>query len=169
MNNERGIGRGKDFEQIIRQAFLDVLDTTVIRLPDPTNGYLGVRNPADFLIYHCPYQYFIECKTTHTTRLPFNNITFNQWHGMLDASKVKGVIAGVICWYVGEDLTIFVPIQVLEKMKQAGEKSLNMKKLPAGTIKIKGTKKRIFFDYDIGSFIEHCNKFRLGEKNYGEF
>ena len=166
ISNQRGINRGKDFEQIIREGFLNVLDTTVIRLPDPTNGYLGVRNPADFLIYHYPYEYFIECKTVNTTRLPFVNITFNQWHGMLDASKVKGVVAGVICWYVQDDLTIFIPIQVLEKMKQAGEKSVNLKKLPAGIIKLKGEKKRVFFDYDINDFIEQCIKKKLGERTY---
>lgn len=167
MHNEKGIQRGKDFEQLIREGFMNVEGTTVERLPDPTNGYLGIRNKCDFIMYHYPYQYFIECKTVHSYRLPFSNITFNQRTGMLDVCDTKGVIAGVICWFIPEDKTYFIPVQIIEQMRLAGEKSINLHKpIPKEFIEIKGTKKRVFFDYDIGQFIDYCTKKKLGERNY---
>ena len=167
MNNERGIQRGKDFEELIKKQFLEVPNTTVDRLPDPVQGYLGVRNISDFIIYHYPYQYYIECKTVHSHRLPMMNITFNQRTGMLEASKVRGVIAGILCWFIPIDATIFIPIQVVEKYRLAGEKSINLNKMiDKDFIELEGTKKRVFFDYDIESFIKTCERRKLGEKEY---
>ena len=167
MNNERGIQRGKDFEEIIKRNFLEVPNTTVERLPDPVQGYLGVRNRCDFIVYHYPLQYYIECKTTHSHRLPFTNVTFNQRVGMLEANKVNGVVAGIICWFIPEEKTYFIPIQVYENYRLAGEKSLNLHKMNPeadGWVEIHGTKKRIFFDYDLQRFINHCMLNSLGEK-----
>lgn len=168
MHNEKGIQRGKDFEEIIKKEFLDVPETTVERLPDPTAGYLGYRNPCDFLIYHYPYVYYMECKTTHSHRLPFTNVTFNQRVGMLEASKVRGVVAGIICWFIPEDKTYFIPIQVFERLRLKGVKSLNLHKPDEmkDWIEIYGEKKRVFFNYDISGFIEKCNRRKIGEKEY---
>lgn len=168
MHNEKGIQRGKDFEEIIKKEFLDVPETTVERLPDPTAGYLGYRNPCDFLIYNYPNVYYIECKTVHSHRLPLTNITFNQRVGMLEASKVKGVIAGIICWFIPEDKTYFIPIQVVERLRLNGAKSLNLRKEKEmkDWIEIYGEKKRVFFSYDISGFIEKCKRRKIGEKEY---
>lgn len=168
MTNERGIQRGKDFEEIIKKNFLEVPETAVERLPDPTAGYLGYRNPCDFLVYHYPYVYYIECKTTHSHRLPFTNVTFNQRVGMLEASKVNGVVAGILCWFIPEDKTYFIPIQVYERLRLQGVKSLNLHKEEEmkDWIEISGQKKRVFFDYDLGSFIDYCNRKKLGERDY---
>lgn len=169
MYNENGIQRGKDFEEIIKKCFLAVPETAVERLPDPTAGYMGYRNPCDFLIYHYPYVYFIECKTVHSHRMPFTNLTFNQRVGMLEASKNKGVIAGIICWFIPVDKTYFIPIQVYEKYRLAGAKSLNLNKMDPekdGWVEIHGQKKRVFFDYDIDRFIDYCTRKHLGEREY---
>lgn len=167
MTNERGIQRGKDFEEIIKKAFLEVPETTVERLPDPTAGYLGYRNPCDFLIYHYPYVYYIECKTTHSHRLPFTNVTFNQRVGMLEASKTKGVIAGLMVWFIPCDKTYFIPIQLYEKYRLEGIKSLNLNAQDTSEwIEIKGEKKRVFYNYDINSFVDYCTRKKLGEKEY---
>lgn len=169
MHNEKGIQRGKEFEENIKKDFLKVPQTTVERLPDPTAGYLGYRNPCDFLIYHYPYVYYIECKTVHSYRLPFTNVTFNQRVGMLEACKTIGVVAGIICWFIPEEKTYFIPIEVFEGYRLAGEKSLNLHTMNPEAdrwIEIHGKKKRIFYDYDIGSFIDYCTQNRLGERIY---
>jgi len=161
------INRGKAFEDTIREAFSKVPNTSVIRLPDPTNGYLGIRNISDFIIYHYPNQYFIECKSVHGNTLPFSNITENQWNGMLEMSKLRGVIAGVICWWVDKDVTKFIPIQLLEFLRTNGYKSVRYDYgygvsahskdwRTYSTVEIKGTKKRVFFDYDMADFIERA-------------
>lgn len=169
MVNERGIQRGKDFEKVIRQAFLEVENTTVERWPDQTNGFKGAGNKADFIIYHYPYEYYIECKTVHSHRMSFTNVTFTQRTGLLEVSEKKGVIAGLIVWFIEVDKTYFIPIQVYEKYRLDGEKSLNLNTMNPekdGWVEIAGTKKRVFFDYDINSFIDYCTRKKLGEKEY---
>ena len=165
MSNREANNRGKDFEELIRKGFEKLPNTTIERMPDPTMGYLGVRNKCDFLAYHFPYVYYLECKTVHSHRLPINNITFNQRTGMLDVSEVRGVIAGVICWFIPEEKTIFMPIQVIERYRLAGEKSINIRKMnDPDFIELMGKKKRVFYDYDFAEFIVTCNTRRLGDK-----
>ena len=144
------MNRGKQFEQIIREDFGKAKNTSVIRLPDPVQGYLGYRNVCDFIVYHYPNQYFIECKTINRDSLPFSNITKNQWTGMLEMSKIDGVIAGVICWFIPRDTTLFIPIQLLERYKNEGRKSVSYKDPWAK--RLLGRKKRLFFTYDMEQF-----------------
>lgn len=150
------VNRGKQFEEVIRKCFERVPNTSVIRLPDPTNGYLGIRNISDFVIYHYPNQYFIECKSVHGNTLPFSNITDNQWNGLLEMSKLNGVIAGVICWWVDKDVTVFIPIDRLDLHKYQGNKSIRYDDYlwMDDVIQIKGNKKKIFFDYDMEQFFK---------------
>ena len=167
MSNVDANNRGKDFEIVIRKAFESVPQTVVERLPDPTMGYLGVRNKSDFLIYSFPFQYYIECKTVHSHRFPLSNITFNQRVGMLEVSKTMGVVAGIICWFIPEDRTIFMPIQTIEKYRLQGEKSINLRKIwDEDFIEIQGKKKRVFFEYDMTQFLQTCEVKKLGVKTY---
>lgn len=149
------VNRGKQFEEVIKESFLKVPNTSVIRLPDPVQGYLGYRNICDFIVYHKPHQYFIECKSVHGNTLPFTNITDNQWRGMLEMSKIRGVVAGVLCWWVDKDVTRFIPISILESMKYNNYKSIryDMESYEGEFIhEIEGKKKRVFFDYDMQMF-----------------
>lgn len=148
--------RGKQFERVVRKAFAQVSDTIIIRIPDQTNGFRGGVNICDLIVYHYPFQYCIECKSVHGNLLPFHNIEA-QWDKLLAASKVNGVIAGVLCWWVDKDITKFIPIQMLEKMKNAGGKSLRYDIISCqgyAPIEIYGKKKRVFFDYDMKQFFE---------------
>lgn len=167
MSNQTGINRGKDFEEVIKKGFLSVPDTTVERMPDPVQGYLGIRNKCDFYIYHFPYVYYIECKTIQQHRLPLDNITFNQRTGMLEVSKTFGVVAGIICWFIHEDITLFMPIQTIEACRLRGDKSINSREWESydGFIKINGTKKRVFYDYDLVEFLTIMQDEKFGERS----
>ena len=156
------VNRGKQFEETIRQSFLKVPNTSVVRLHDQTMGYLGATNHCDFIVYHEPYEYHIECKSIHGNTLSiygtddkhrYGNITNNQWEGLLEKSKIKGVFAGVVCWWIDKDTTLFIPIQMLQILYQTGIKSIryDFPKCPE-IIHITGRKKRIFFDYDMEDF-----------------
>lgn len=148
------INRGKQFEQQIREAFEKVPQTSVIRLLDPQNGYAGVRNICDFIVYHYPQCYFIECKSCYGNTLPFSNITDNQWNGLLQMSSIVGVTAGIIVWFIDKDETLFVPIKVLQDLKDAGEKSVNVNKVDRSLCyRVPGTKKKVLFDYDMTGFL----------------
>ena len=162
-----GISRGKDFELIVKSAFESVPNTSVYRLYDTMGGYSSVANIADFVIYHYPYQYFIECKTvlkgntlsinSNDPKKKYGNISNTQWEGMLEMSKIKGVYCGILCWWVEKDVTKFIPIQMLQEMRNNGGKSIRYDVLASNgynTIDIVGQKKRVFFDYDMDKFFK---------------
>lgn len=148
------ISRGKDFEAIVRESFEKVPDTLVYRIPDQQNYYYGSKNPCDFFIYHKPVFYAIECKATNKPSLPFSNITENQWSELLRMSKTSGVIAGILCWFVNYDSTMFIPIQVLEMLKENGAKSIRYDADDFAIIQIPGRKKRVFWEYDMSALFQ---------------
>lgn len=157
------ISRGKQFEGVIRDAFKAVDDTSVYRLQDSMGGYGGVANICDYIVYHYPYQYFIECKSVHGNTLPFSNISKNQWDGMLKMSKIKGVHAGVMCWWIDKDITKFIPIQFLQQAKDKHfvslpsdyEKKWILSDFDYQPYNINGEKKRVFFNYDMEKFFKN--------------
>ena len=148
--------RGKKFEQVIREAFEKVPGVSIDRLHDQTTHYKGSSNICDFIVYREPYEYYFECKSVHGNTLPFSNITDTQWKGLLEKSKIEGVHAGIICWFVDKNDTRFFPIQYLQKYKQLGCKSVaafDESDDIVHPIEIKGKKKRVFFDYDMEAFL----------------
>ena len=172
--------RGKQFEQIIRETFSKVEGVSIDRLHDQTTGYKqSSTNICDFIVYKKPYEYYIECKTVHGNTLSihsmpkpdkygklhgfYGNITDNQWEGMLEKSKIDGVFAGVICWWVDKDVTLFIPIQELEELFQHGNKSIRYDIARTnGIFEVCGEKKRIFFSYDMNVFFHRAEKQKGG-------
>jgi penicillin-binding protein-related factor A (putative recombinase) len=155
------INRGKAFEQKIKEAFEKVHDVSIDRINDNMNGYKGIAGICDFTVYKYPYICYLECKSCYGTTLPFSNITNNQWNGMLEKSKIKGITAGVMVWFIDYDKTVFIPIQSLQQMKEKGDKSVNVKYLDniLNLIYINGVKKVVFIDYDVSNFfrnVERC-------------
>ena len=153
------VNRGKQFEQIIKQAFEKIPGVSIDRLHDQTTGYRGSQNICDFIVYKEPYEYYIECKSVHGNTLPFSNITETQWDGLLEKSKLEGVTAGILCWWIDHDQTYFIPIELLQDAVQTmNAKSLNVlhPHIHSEWIYIPGKKKRVFFDYDFRDFFEQA-------------
>ena len=149
--------RGKDFEKVIKEAFLKIPDVSVDRLHDQTTGFAGSTNICDFIVYNYPHQYYIECKSVHGNTLPFANISKNQWQGLLEKSNIFGVQAGIICWWIDRDVTLFIPIQHLQSIKTFLPQSKSVRydmERGHGVIEIPGKKKRVFFDYDMEQFFK---------------
>lgn len=151
--------RGKQFESVIRQSFEKVPNVSIDRLHDQTTKYKGTSaNICDFIVYKEPYEYYFECKSVHGNRLPFSNITETQWNGLVNKATIEGVFAGVICWWIDKDKTVFIPIQELVAMRIVGMKSVRYDAIDdcdgdTTMIEIKGKKKRVFFDYDMEEFL----------------
>ena len=156
------VNYGKKFESIVREAFEKVPNVSIDRLHDQTTGFKGSSNICDFIVYREPYEYYFECKSVHGNTLPFSNVTERQWNGLLEKSKIEGVFAGIICWWVDKDITRFIPIQILQMLKEEGKKSLNCYWDSCVDVyntryyipEIKGKKKRVFFDYDMEEFLD---------------
>lgn len=150
--------KGKKFEGLIRHAFEKVPGVSIDRLHDQTNGFKGSTNVADFIVYKKPYEYYVECKSVRGNTLPFSNITDNQWSGLANKSEIPGVFAGIICWWVDRDVTRYIPIQELISLELQGKKSFRYD-WDNCSIEIPGTKKRVFFDYDMEVFFNAVSTF----------
>jgi len=162
--------RGKKFENVIRKAFEKVEGVSIDRLHDQTTGFAGSTNICDYIIYKKPFEYYVECKSVHGNTLSihgtdekhkYGNITNTQWEGLLEKSKIKGVFAGILCWWVDKDVTLFIPIQTLYIWRTQTEvKSVryDIYQKDLDVLKIDGKKKRVFFDYDMGSFFHAIEK-----------
>lgn len=149
--------RGKQFEGVIKNAFEKVPGVSIDRLHDQTNGFVGSSNICDFIVYREPNEIYIECKSCHGNTFPLSNITDNQYKGLLEKSNVQGVIAGVIIWWVDKDLTVFVPIAEIKRLKVEEHRSISASAVLDGYIwcyEIPGKKKRVFFDYDMKTFLD---------------
>lgn len=151
------VNRGKQFEDLFRQGIEELDNISLDRFPDPMAGFLGVRNICDFGLYKCPFQYYIECKTLTGNTLNYKSaITENQWQGLQDKSKLQGVNAGVLVWYMSWDITVFVNIKDLTEHRAGGAKSLNIKDLhqdKVSYVELEGRKKKVFFDYNFKGFL----------------
>lgn len=155
------VNRGKQFEQVVRECFSTVRDVLVIRLPDQTSGYAGSTNMCDFLVYRKPLLYCIECKSVHGNTLSFYNISKNQWTSLEKAGRKKGVVAGILCWWIDKDVTKFIPISALAAIKETGKyKSYNYawEDSSEGVVSLVGKKKRVFFEYDMKQFFESVER-----------
>ena len=151
--------KGKKFERIIKDAFESVPGVSIDRVHDQTTKYKGSKNICDFIVYKEPYEYYIECKSVKGNTLPFSNITDAQWEGLLMKSEIEGVRAGVICWWIEHDRTIYIPIQELDLMRSVGIKSLRWDEIDdcdgdTLMLEIKARKKKVYFEYDMKEFLE---------------
>lgn len=180
------VNRGKQFEDVIESAFEKIPNVSVVRLHDQTTGYLGSSNHCDFIVYKKPYEYHIECKSVHGNTLSihsipkpdkhgvlhgfYGNITDTQWEGLLEKSEIKGVYAGILCWWVDKDVTRFIPIQMLHflrefcKMKSYRYDIVDIEDIELDymykSILIQGKKKRVFFDYDMEELLNEIPNWR---------
>lgn len=164
------LNRGKQFEEVIKRAFLKVPEVSIDRLHDQTTGFANSSNICDFIVYKEPYEYYIECKSVHGNTLPFSNISETQWQGLLEKSRIQGVFAGVICWWIDKDVTAFIPIELLNDLKldhksirydyihdyANDDNDLLVHRLKP--IEIHGEKKRVFFDYNMIKFFKEITR-----------
>lgn len=157
-------GRGKEFEQVFREA-LDNPTISLDRFPDPMAGYKGIRNICDFGVYRYPLKFYFECKAYSGNTLNFgSSITKDQWEGLERRSTIFGVIAGVVVWFTDHDVTAFVPIQELARLKAEGKKSLHVDHIRKGEVDfifVPGRKKRVFFEYNGKEFLNALESWYL--------
>ena len=113
------VNRGKQFEEEVEKCLRRVKGVSIDRIHDQTTGYVGSSNVCDFIVYKKPYLIYIECKSVHGNTLSihsipkpdkrgklhgfYGNISDKQWEGLLEKSKIDGVMAGVLCWWIDKD------------------------------------------------------------------
>ena len=144
--------RGKQFEGVIKEAFLKVKGCSINRIPDQMNGFKGGNNICDFIAYKYPYIMYLECKSIKGNTFPFSNITQNQWEGLFSKSFIPGAISGVIVWWLDKNITKFIPMRLINELSKQGMKSIRYD--DDYGYEIPGRKKRVLFEYDMKEFLE---------------
>ena len=156
--------KGKQFEDVIKKSLLNVPDVSVDRLRDAPKQQKNVDNPADFVVYKKPYEIYLECKTHKGNTLPFSCVRDVQIKGLTEKSKLDGVIAGLLIWFIDHDATVFVPISTVNQLIEEGAKSINyFHILNRKHYWISGKKKRVYFDYDMEKFLQDLITHKEGE------
>lgn len=108
------------------------------RIPDQMTGFYAVsRNICDFICYKYPDIYYIESKATWKDNFPFSMIQDHQRDGLLKKSKIKGCHGWVIVLFATHQRAFKLEIQDIVALEEAGQKSLNIKKIDKWTIPYK--------------------------------
>lgn len=151
--------RGKEFEKQIQDS-LDKEGVYTLRLYDPMGGYSNVANPCDFIVYKQPTLLLLECKSCYGASLPRSNITDNQWKSLLDADNLKGILAGYIIWFIDKDFTVFISAINLDAYYRLNPEKKSIPFTDALSIgyEIKGTKRRVLFDYEMKEFLNYVSQ-----------
>lgn len=69
-------------------------------------------------------------------------------------SRIKGIRAGFVVWFVTHQIVVWIPIEVITKMKEDGKKSVNIKDIATYNIKILPSKmKKIYLQTDYSEII----------------
>lgn len=124
-------------------------------------GYKQINNPCDLIVYKDGTLNLFELKAIHGNTLNFkSHIRENQWNSLVKYDLYPGVNAGIICWFIDLDKTFYIPGYDLSFAKN----TLNKKSFNAitdeyfnDTYKIVGKKKKIFFEYDLKSFLDEIS------------
>lgn len=120
-------------------------------------GYSKINNPCDLIVYKDGTLNLFELKAIHGNTLNFkSHIRENQLYKLTEYSKINGVAAGIIVWFVDRDETLFIPIQYINELIDNNKKSFNINNYDVTkVIEIQGIKKRIFFNYDLDTFLNN--------------
>lgn len=140
---------GKKFEAKFKEDFSKLQDVSIDRIYDVTSGYAHISNVCDFICYHYPNIFYIECKSHEGNTFPFSKLT--QYDKLKDKVRIKGVRTGVVLWMIDHSIVVYLPISTVTQMMSDGKKSFNIKMLQDKTyniIEIPSEKKRVFLDSD---------------------
>jgi len=145
--------RGKAFEQVFQHDLQNIKDSIVLRLPDQQSGYFGTsQNPCDFIFYHSPNMFMLECKSHEGNTFPLSNL--RQYSKLIKYANVTGARVGVVLWFIDHDKIVYIPINTFKKLIADDKKSFNVKMIGEEEYKnylIPTEKKKVFLtgDYSV--------------------
>ena len=124
-------------------------------------GYKSVANVGDFICYKYPNLFVIDCKSIQGNTLPFSDL--RQFDKMVTYKGITGVHLGFIVWFVDHDRVLWIPVQTMEKIKNEGLKSFNIRKMtdPADYffLEIPSYKMRSFMKSDYSYLAAYLDSF----------
>jgi recombination protein U len=146
---------GKEFEKDFKDSFKDLDNISLDRLYDPVGGAKGIKNICDFIVYKNPYIYYFELKTTKEKLFPFSRITDRQYDGLKSKAPIDGAYAGPVINFREFEETYFIPIEVVDYIKENGKLSINIEEARKYGVALDILKKRIkTYLYAINYFLD---------------
>ena len=149
--------RGKKFEAQFRKDWASTApDSMCYRLIDAQGGYFGIRNAGDVICYKYPNCFVIDCKSIQGNTIGFSGLS--QLDEMLKYKGITGLYLGFIVWFIDHDKIIWIPSTTLEKIRNEGKKSYNIKMLDNPeyeSLEIPSKKLRTFMTSDYSKLINY--------------
>lgn len=120
---------GKKFEERVKKDWEETLpNSLILRLADQQSGYYGQSsNPSDYIGFTNKKLFLIECKETKENTFNFAKLT--QYEKLVEYNKYDDTYPGLLLWFSKHDKVIWVNISEIVKMKNDGNKSINIKML----------------------------------------
>lgn len=128
------LNKGKAFEAKFLDDFSKLKDVSIDRIYDSVSGYKTISNISDFICYHSPNIFYVECKSILGNT--FNLAGLRQYNKLVKKVGIPGVRTGVIIWFRDHDKVVYVPTSEVTKMKADGVKSVHIKYLTTQEYKI---------------------------------
>ena len=142
--------KGKAFEQKLKEDFSKIPNSFIYRIPDQVTGYrVTSRNPADFFAFAEGKLLLLEAKSITGNTFPLGN--FTQLERLQEYRNIPGIRRGVVIWFIDHGKVIYVPSESMQKMKDDGKKSVNIRTLSSDGydyVEIPSVRKRVFLDSD---------------------
>lgn len=149
---------GKDFEDNFAAS---PVKGDLQRFYDVMSRYKGQSYPADFYVFRSPHMFYLELKSTSTGTWPLQNMSDNQYNGLLEKDEWFGTVCGALIKYAKFDKHYFVPITEIKRFKDEGHASIRHKHIEDGKIKaieMFGTKKRVNWTYETDRLLDDLEK-----------
>ena len=140
---------GKDYEERFKKNFMKCFPNNFIfRLKDDLSKRKGAaRKHCAFLCHVKSTLFMLEVKCHYGNTFPFSAL--RQYDKLIEYVGLDNVECGVMIWFIDHDKEIYVPIETITKMKNNGDKSVNIRKLKDyKVVHIPSTKMRVFLDSD---------------------
>lgn len=149
---------GKKFEDNVKKDWVRTFPKSFfIRLPDQQSRYFGQSsNICDYIGFINKKLFLIECKETKETTFNFQ-AKLSQYDKLLEQKNKDDTYPGVLLWFSAFDKVVWLNICEIEKMRNDGLKSFNIKMIDNcdyNVYVVPSTKLRTFMRCDFTIFKE---------------
>ena len=151
------VSKGKKFEECLYKGFMNTFKSGTINRIYDTQGYRkGVKNVCDYIGYNFPNIYYLEAKSLHGNTFSIQKLT--QYDALAEKQGIKGVVAGVVIWFIDHKRVVFVDINKVTELIKLGKKSINIKFPEDYSVELDTTIKRVYPEINfskLGEYSKH--------------
>ena len=127
MAKSRGKEFEKNFSDTVKELQAQGFQVDIQRLYDVV-GKKTINQPSDFICYYYPNEIYVECKSTNDSS--FSYYYQPQYPRLIEKSKIRGIKAGMLIWFVKYKRVFWVDIDWMQGLfNSSGVKSFTVNRL----------------------------------------